>query len=266
MCIGLGRCICQSLSRFLERTGQEDRKILEFFLCWWEERKETEGTLFYDIISLSSYSNSINLLEYGYNRDNETLPQINVGLVDVSESNLPLYYKIFPGSIPDVKTLKNLMTEIRILGKGKPLLILDKGFYSISNLQELKQQGWKFIMPLPLSWKIACFLIRKERRNLHSPQNLKKYQDGFIPIVKGQIQIGKEMFYYYLYHDIERETREKIKFYKKLSEIEEALEEMQVKKGENKKHIFKNIAGNFSVYLSYTVKENHFRIKRKKNY
>jgi len=253
----------QSLSRSLERLGREDRKVLEFFLSWWEERKETERTLFYDITSLSSYSNSINLLEYGYNRDNERLPQINVGLVAVSESNLPLYYKIFPGSIPDVKTLKNLTTEIKILGKGKPLLILDKGFYSIGNLEELKQQGWKFIMPLPFSRKIARSLIRKERKNLDSPKNLKKYQDGFIQVMKGQIQIGKEKFYYYLYHDLERETREKIKFYKKLSEIEEMLEERQIKKGDNPKQLFKDIARTFSVYLSYTVKENYFQIKRK---
>lgn len=253
----------QSLSRFLKKTGQGEREILEFFLCWWEKIEKNVQPLFYDISSLSSYSNSINLLEYGYNRDNESLPQINIGLVVLSESNLPVYYKIFPGSIPDVKTLKNLMTEIKILGKGKPLLILDKGFYSIENIKELKEDQWRFIIPLPFSRKIAQFLIQKEKKNLFSPVNVRKYQDGFIYTVKGEVQISKVKLFYYLYHDLERETREKIKFYRQLSDIEEKLEEREIKKGEKPEQVFRDITGNFSIYFSYKIVNNHFQIKRK---
>ena len=38
-------------------------------------------TLYYDLTSFSSQSKNIEFLEYGYSRDNDDLPQVNVSLV-----------------------------------------------------------------------------------------------------------------------------------------------------------------------------------------
>jgi transposase len=63
----------QSLSRLLSHIG-EGSTNLEFSRRLIQ-RTSTSNTLIYDITSLSSYSQNISLLEYGYNRDGLSLPQ-----------------------------------------------------------------------------------------------------------------------------------------------------------------------------------------------
>ena len=60
----------------------------------------------YDVTSVSSYSKGIEDLEWGYNRDKEKLPQVNMGLYYGEECGLPLYYRVYPGSISDKAHLK----------------------------------------------------------------------------------------------------------------------------------------------------------------
>ena len=97
----------------------------------------TKNTLIYDITSLSSYSQLINLLEYGYNRDGEPLPQINMSLILDKDKGIPVMYDIFPGSISDVSTLSSTLKKIKAHGIQNYVAVMDRGFFSLSNLCEL---------------------------------------------------------------------------------------------------------------------------------
>jgi len=59
----------------------------------------------------------------------------------VSDSGLPVMYKVFPGSIPDVKTLVNLLADLRGMGMEEVRLVLDRGFYSLNNLHTLVESA-----------------------------------------------------------------------------------------------------------------------------
>jgi len=96
----------QRLSSFLERLSTKDGAMTSFYNSLIVGEDET---LIFDITSLSSASRNINWLEYGYNRDGLDLPQVNLGLVLSLHRHIPLYFKLFPGSINDVVTLKNLV-------------------------------------------------------------------------------------------------------------------------------------------------------------
>ncbi len=93
----------QRVSELLCRLGESN--IPDRFMSQLIEGTGTKNTLIYDITSLSSYSQFINLLEYGYNRDGEPLPQINMSLILDKDRGIPVMYDIFPGSISDVSTL-----------------------------------------------------------------------------------------------------------------------------------------------------------------
>ncbi|MGI6680869.1 MAG: hypothetical protein ACOX3T_05230 [Bdellovibrionota bacterium] len=56
---------------------------------------------YYDVTSISSYSKKISILEFGYNRDMDKLPQINIGICYGSTTKLPLFYQVYNGSITD---------------------------------------------------------------------------------------------------------------------------------------------------------------------
>ena len=104
----------QSLSRMLSRIG-EDTANLEFSRRLIE-RTSTSTSLIYDITSLSSYSQNIGLLEYGYNRDALNLPQVNLSLIVDKDLGIPVMYEVYPGSIVDVSTLRNTIKKINSQG------------------------------------------------------------------------------------------------------------------------------------------------------
>lgn len=79
-------------------------------------------------------------------------------MVFEQSSNLPFYYRKLAGSIPDSKTIKNLLAELNVLGFSKVKLVMDRGFYSEDNINALFKDHLKFL----ISAKISLSLIRKE--------------------------------------------------------------------------------------------------------
>ncbi len=94
----------------------------------------TSNTLIYDITSISTYSQMISLLEYGYNRDNLELPQVNFSMIGNKEKGTPVMYDLYPESISDVTTLKNTIKKLQEEGVHDYTLIMYKGFFSTVNI------------------------------------------------------------------------------------------------------------------------------------
>ena len=107
-----------------------------FFNDWMKRRKNTEY-LAYDVTSISSYGKNMESLEWGYNRDKEKLPQVNVGMYFGEESKLPLYYRVYPGSIPDKAHLKYVTEDNEVISSRKMRFVMDRGFYFAENMQYL---------------------------------------------------------------------------------------------------------------------------------
>jgi hypothetical protein len=95
----------QDISRLFGAMGGEAR--LDFFRRQAGRRLEREY-LAYDTTSISSYSELVKLVKYGYNKDGERLPQINLAMVFGEKSGLPVYYRLLPGNVGDVAPWKTL--------------------------------------------------------------------------------------------------------------------------------------------------------------
>ena len=101
----------QALSVFLHRLGGDEKSRLRFW-AKWARRHGKNRNLVFDLSSISTYSQGMEYAEWGYNRDGEDLPQINVGMIYSDRPGMPLGYKVYPGSIGDVSTMKNLIHHI----------------------------------------------------------------------------------------------------------------------------------------------------------
>ena len=135
-----------NLSRLFAGITPNDRIL--FFNDWMKHKKSNEY-IAYDVTSISSYGKQIESLEWGYNRDNEKLPQINLGMYFGEESRLPLYYRVYPGSIPDKAHLKYMTEDNEVISCKKARFVMDRGFYSGENMLYLVQKGCRFIIALP---------------------------------------------------------------------------------------------------------------------
>jgi hypothetical protein len=103
----------QALTKLTSKLGRLESERLAFCRPWVKQGGPVQAVVF-DITSLSSYATLFESVEGGYNRDHEQLPPINLGVIDAEQSNLPLYYRLYPGSIPEVSTLKNLLNYITL--------------------------------------------------------------------------------------------------------------------------------------------------------
>ena len=70
----------------------DEGQCQHFFKIWGKKIVEREH-LCYDITSVSSYAEQNAYVRYGYNRDGESLPQVNLALVLGQESCLPVSYR-----------------------------------------------------------------------------------------------------------------------------------------------------------------------------
>ena len=159
------------INRMFSELRKED--MLLFFREWMRVKKSGEY-IAYDVTSFSSYGKGIPELEWGYNRDREKLPQINMGMYYGEKSGLPLYYRIYPGSISDKTHLKHMVSDNCFIENQKARFVMDRGFYSAENLQYLVSEGCRFVIALPRSLKYCAELIRKHRGELidHSQYRL----------------------------------------------------------------------------------------------
>jgi len=101
---------------------------------------------FFDTTSISSYSQLLEKVRWGHNKDGVALPQINVALVKDSGTGLPLAFKDLPGNITDVTLVKALLADFASYGASRMKLCMDRGFYSKANIDALMSAHMKFLI------------------------------------------------------------------------------------------------------------------------
>ena len=149
------------ISRLFSSVTPTERSV---FFNNWMRKKHSDEYIAYDVTSISSYGVGTDSLEWGYNRDKERLRQINFGMYFGEETKLPLYYRLYPGSIPDKAHLPYMLDDTdTFLHKKKLYFVMDRGFYSADNLRYVTDKGYRFLIALPGSLKYVNNLIDRHR-------------------------------------------------------------------------------------------------------
>ena len=160
----------QRISELLASITEGDR--MSFFEKWGEFRCENEFVAL-DITSISTYSELINDAEWGYNRDGENLPQVNICLLLGEKSRLPIFQKVYSGSLGDVSTLKTTLQTISGINLSNMSIVMDKGFSKVGNINGLLSDplGIRFLVPLPFTLGFAKAQVNRERESIDSAEN-----------------------------------------------------------------------------------------------
>ncbi|MDR3204820.1 MAG: transposase [Deltaproteobacteria bacterium] len=158
----------QLASKLFASIPHNDR--ISFFKKWIS--KHPLGSLLaYDVTSFSTYVKGIVNGEFGYNRDGERLPQINLGCF-VSESNcLPVFYVTYPGSIVDKSHLSYMMAYNEELGISNVGFVLDRGFCATANVQDMNKNSYDFIIGVEKRHKTTRMAIDLSRDCIESIHN-----------------------------------------------------------------------------------------------
>lgn len=131
-----------------------DEQVQNFFRLQSLRRIDEEYWA-YDTSSISSYSETLLQAQYGKNKENDRLPQINLLLVFGEESGLPFYYRKLAGNIPDSKTVSRFLQQLVSLGFAKSKFVMDRGFCTAANINGLFREHVKFLVGMKLNTKFV---------------------------------------------------------------------------------------------------------------
>jgi transposase len=168
-----GRLADQRISELLQRIDF-DRRCR--FFNEWKDILGDDDNYALDITSVSSYSELVEIVRAGYNRDKEDLEQINIALLIGSKSRMPAYFSILPGNINDKTSLKRFLHAVRAFGYKKFSLVTDKGFYTKDNIDEMYRLRQRFVTSIENRISIARDAIDGARGTIERFDNY--YDDG----------------------------------------------------------------------------------------
>ncbi len=168
----------KQLTAFLREFGVQREEIVAFFKEFGGER----NNILFDGTDLLSKSKKMDITKYSKSKKGTFDSLTNLMFAFSVDMQLPLYYRILPGNIKDIKAFKLCLEELNIKDVA---VIADKGFYSEKNIEELIREQLKFIIPLKRNSSLINY------RKIESAN--KKTLDGFFSF-QGRI------IWYYSYH------------------------------------------------------------------
>jgi len=221
-----------SSQRISEMLGSLDENSqMNFYRSWASLRQEREY-LALDIASISSYSELVEYAEYGYNRDKEGLPQVNLAMLFGEDTRLPVFCRVYPGSIRDVSTLTGMIRFIDTIKMERMRLVMDRGFYKDEDIALLLKKRTKFIIGVPFTTNLAKDAVADARAEISRPDNAIAAGDDLVYAKTTMINLHSRRAYLHVYYNEKRHISKRAEFLQKLIQTEEGLRNGTVKKGE----------------------------------
>ena len=106
-----------------------------------------------DSTSISTYGFNLVDIRWGRNKEHLPLRQTVEVVVYSITSHMPIFYLELPGNMPDSRTVELIMKELEHAGFHNLILITDRGYESLKNLELYISKRQKVIT---LSFPIIC--------------------------------------------------------------------------------------------------------------
>lgn len=105
-----------------------------------------------DSTSISTQASNISQAEYGHNKDGDDTPQVNLLMLAEQRTGLPLYYRHYDGSTPDISTVRHFIAETnRLELLNDVVYVADKGYMSVANIDDCLRNNMHFILNTKVS-------------------------------------------------------------------------------------------------------------------
>ena len=204
-----------TLGQVIRSLGMKREAIVHFF----REFSQSEDCVIFDGTDIPSASEQMNLPKKGKSKRGTFESIFNMMCIFSLKQQVPIYYRLLPGNIKDVKSFKLSIEES---GITDGILICDKGFYSIANITKLEKENLQYIIPLRRSSTLNDYSI---------------IESGNLTQFEGHFMFNKRCIWYYrspqnpkvfIYLDDDMKAQERKDFISRMRECDE--------KGENKEY------------------------------
>ena len=179
------------VSDLLQSMTQE--QSVRFLNDWNASRDHREKIyISYDSTNKNCQAGNIEIVEYGHPKNDVGLPVFNYALAFDTQNKEPLFYEKYPGSINDVTQLQIMLDKAAGYGYKKIGFILDRGYFSRSNITAMDKHGYSFVIMAKGMNELVSSIDKKDR-------------------------------YFHIYHSILKESSERTLLVKHLRQIKSYL-------------------------------------------
>ena len=193
------------------------------FLNSWNESKDHREKIYisYDSTNKNCQAGDIEMLEYGNAKVDQGSPIFNYSIAYDTKNKEPLFYEAYPGSINDVSQLQYMLDKAKGYGYKKIGFILDRGYFSKSNIEYMDQCGYSFVIMVRGMATLVNELILKhkgtfEKKRIH---NISDYRVYGITIKQKLYAADEKDRYFHIYHSIEKESAERTQLENRIDEM-----------------------------------------------
>ncbi|MEI6579773.1 MAG: transposase [Eubacteriales bacterium] len=144
------------ISQLLRKVGLNREKIVNYQKHFISAGQK----VLIDMTHVVSRSHNIEEALSGYNNTMSFDPQVNLMYLFSVHQHEPVYYRLLPGNIRDVKAFALTIQESQI---KDAVLIADKGFYSKKNTDLLNKVELSYIIPLQRGNSLIPYITQTDQ-------------------------------------------------------------------------------------------------------
>ena len=215
-----------TISRLYNNVLNED-SVMEFTYMWNVEFQKNSFSrdiiLSLDSTNFNTYSENINLAEYGKAKVDEGLKQINLAYVIDNETTMPLFYQTFLGSVTDQTQYKELINKSIEYGYKNPTLVMDRGFFNTENVNYLENADYKYIIMAKSRNKSLDALLEENRNKIRDNFNCYIEKFGCYGLKLKTKVIGEKEQFVYIYYNGELAENKKKAFFRKMQKAKQTI-------------------------------------------
>jgi transposase len=210
-----------TICRLLKKIEDTDRQT---FLDAWNQINSDLKDVYvsYDSTNFNTRNDYDGYSEYGYAKDDEDLPQVNLAYVTAQKNGRPLYYELYPGRISDSSEVRYMMKAVNGYGYKNIGFIFDRGYYSEKFLNQMSKDGYFFIIMLKDNYKYVQETIGKHRLKL-TEQASCYIRNHEVSGVTERVKVGNRTYYVHVYYDDSRASSEKKAYLNTVAGLEKEL-------------------------------------------
>jgi len=194
--LGLDELTTEMLYNALDYLEECDfNKIEQGILEYWKQLDRTDIKSYVLDVTDTYYNGSHDDSSVRKGKDGKVSKLIQIGLGVSFENGFPIFHKSYAGNISNIKILEDLMSTMA--QRGINTIVMDRGVYSESNVEDLHKLGMKMIVGLRQSPGIRKNILSKINRDkLYTAKNQIPLKGTFVYAQEQPFLFGKIIILY----------------------------------------------------------------------
>ena len=204
----------QRISEFLKFLGREDvrQKFFRAHIEWLKKNICNDPAI---VIDSTGLPNDIDIeLPNVSNHNGKIRNEVRMVSAVQRDSGYPLIFRAIPGNINDVSTLSTTITTLGEYSVNTDFTLLDAGYVSDKNIDELYEANIDFVARLPEKLKnLHKSIVESGISDLKTSNNLIEFMGRFVYVKEVECRVGTKQntAYAFLCYDVAAASDENYK-------------------------------------------------------